>query len=544
MNLSEIISFDKSSLKHTETKVTESTSPVVISSPSKKLGHEEELEILEYFDNPEIFRQSCIELAHMIRDATSVVVYTGAGISTSAKIPDYRGPDGVWTNRDRGTRMDRSKYTTIEHAIPTLAHMAIAELVNRDLVRLVVSTNVDGLHMRSGLTKEHLSELHGNCYLEVCDTCSKEYLRPYDVMKTADSETRSVHRHFSGRYCEVEGCNGLLLDSIIHFGESLPVDELERSFDVSSDSDLAIVLGTSMKVRPACEIPSRIYQKSNGKMVLCNLQKTPFDRHAELIVRGYIDDIFKIVMEELDIEIPMTTPEGYDIPEYVDDIEERHTRKIAETEEKERSIKQKMQKGRGKTGVIDLFRKMKGSNSIANREGETSVLEGFQKRELIEISNCHNCIFHIEDQTTKVIITDCDGCEITINDRIMTSVVELIGCNNITITLNVPALTLTVDRCNTVDVIYGQDQFFRMIVFNQVEELNLTIENQVIAIPDISTLEKNIDITQDQFIVRYVDDEVLTEKIYREEGGYLTTRREIEANKCQAQINASQAHRR
>jgi len=260
----------------------------------------------------------------MIKDSKYVVVYTGAGISTSAKIPDYRGPKGVWTLRDKGLRVNKDEYVEIEHAIPTLSHMSIAELEKHGLVKFVVSTNIDGLHLRSGLPVEKLSELHGNTYLEVCQTCKEEYLRPYDCMKFQNNDTRKVNVHFNGKYCEKEGCNGQLFDSIIHFGENLPEKELTEAEVHSNRGDLAIILGTSMKVPPASLLPRSIYDKEGGKMVICNLQRTQFDDFAEFTIRGYIDDIFHIVMEELGIEIPMITPEGYEVTPYIDTINERH----------------------------------------------------------------------------------------------------------------------------------------------------------------------------------------------------------------------------
>jgi len=296
-------------------------------STQTNLGHDTPQQIMEHFDDPDEFRNKCRELANLISHAKYVVVYTGAGISTSARIPDYRGPKGLWTLKDKGLRINRDEYVEIEHAIPTLSHMAIAELERRGSVKHVISTNIDGLHLRSGLPIERLSELHGNTYLEVCQKCKESYLRPYDCMKFQDNETRKVNVHFNGKYCEREGCGGQLFDSIIHFGENLPQKELTEAEIQSNRGDLAIVLGTSMKVPPSCYLPRSIYDKEGGKMVICNLQKTQFDDFSVFNIRGHIDDIFHIVMEELGIEIPMVTPEGYEVTPYEDKINEKHQRR-------------------------------------------------------------------------------------------------------------------------------------------------------------------------------------------------------------------------
>lgn len=172
--LAQIQNFNKKNLKDVETRVTTTTVVERKSSSFRwHFGHDDEEETIEWFDDPKLFRQHCKELAHKIKSAKNIVVYTGAGISTSASVcalpaklttqlPDYRGSDGMWTHRDAGTNQDKSKYVaTISSALPTLAHMAISELCSRGIVKSVVSTNVDGLHMRSGVPSEILSELHG-----------------------------------------------------------------------------------------------------------------------------------------------------------------------------------------------------------------------------------------------------------------------------------------------------------------------------------------------------------------------------------------------
>ena len=97
-----------------------------------------------------------------------------------------------------------------------------------------------------------------------------------------------------------------IVDNIINFGEALPELEFSKATTHAQEGDLALVLGTSMKVSPACNLPDKIWKKSNGKMVIVNLQKTPYDRYAKLRIFGETDVVLRMLMDEL----------GYTIPEY------------------------------------------------------------------------------------------------------------------------------------------------------------------------------------------------------------------------------------
>ena len=248
-----------------------------------------ENEMKEFFDTEEKVKTVVEQLAKLIKQSKHVVVYTGAGLSTPAGIPDFRGPNGVWTLEAQGKEVDFLE----NFKLPTFSHMAIKKLIDEDLVKFIVSQNVDGLHLKSGIPIEKIAELHGNLNKEYCKTCHKVYYRGFDTCEDTDD-------HITSRKC-IE-CNVRLYDTIIDFGECLSEDELARAQENSIKCDLAIVLGSSLRVPPAAKLP--VLKKKEGKLVICNLQKTPLDNKADLLVHTKIDYLMNLLMSRLGLEVP------------------------------------------------------------------------------------------------------------------------------------------------------------------------------------------------------------------------------------------------
>ncbi|KAK1542299.1 NAD-dependent deacetylase sirtuin-7 [Colletotrichum paranaense] len=268
------------------------------------------------------------QLVDLIKKSKHFIAFTGAGISTSAGIPDFRGPEGAWTLRAQG-RQRTGKTTDTLQAIPTKTHMALVELQDRGILKYLVSQNCDGLHRKSGILPEKISELHGNSNREYCKDCGKEYLRgivpPFHhqtLIITADTNEeqpdfravatyeKSIRDHRTGRKCPL--CNGTLLDTIINFGEYLPAQPLALARSNARKADLCLALGSSLTVPPACTIPETVGKKkrtktypNGGTLVICNLQSTPLDDLSEeLRVWATTDDLMDRVMEKLEIPIP------------------------------------------------------------------------------------------------------------------------------------------------------------------------------------------------------------------------------------------------
>lgn len=226
-------------------------------------------------------------------------MFTGAGVSTSTGIPDFRGPQGVWTLRAQNKAMPTSARTTTGiQAIPSPTHMAIVKLMDQGIVKYLISQNTDGLHRKSLVPLDRLAELHGNTMLEVCNQCHKSYLRDFRV-RTA----RDVHDHRTGRLCENGACRGALFDTIINFGENLSERELRHGFEQAKLADLCIALGSSLTVTPAADMPHRVAQRGK-RLVIVNLQKTPLDEEASLVIHARTDEVMRGLMERMNLTIP------------------------------------------------------------------------------------------------------------------------------------------------------------------------------------------------------------------------------------------------
>mmetsp|Transcript_25737 Transcript_25737/g.69860 ORF Transcript_25737/g.69860 Transcript_25737/m.69860 type:complete len:772 (+) Transcript_25737:32-2347(+) len=246
-----------------------------------------------------------------IQGSQEVFIFTGAGISTSMGIPDFRGPNGIWTARKKKQPISALR-TPFEYSRPSFTHMAIAALVAAGKVKCVCSQNVDCLHLRSGISRSLLAELHGNCFAERCEACKREYTRDFQV--------ETVNFQPTGRLCVAPECGSKdakadcrppsLLDNVLDWDSALPDDELDAAIDAAKRSELTLVLGSSLQISPANEIPTLTPQtkrgkgKEKGKMVIVNLQKTPKDRSAHMLVRARVDPVFSRIMLQLGLSVP------------------------------------------------------------------------------------------------------------------------------------------------------------------------------------------------------------------------------------------------
>jgi NAD-dependent deacetylase len=237
------------------------------------------------------------EIASWIRDASRVVVLTGAGISTESGIPDFRGPQGVWTRNPEAEKMATIQYymsdpdirkrawrTRIDHeawsAEPNAGHVALAELERKGKVHTLVTQNVDGLHLAAGSSSDRIVEIHGTMRDVMCMSCGER----------APME-RALERVRAGEDdppCRT--CGGILKSATISFGQNLVADDLERSYQAAAGSDLFLAIGTSLVVYPVADLP-RVALEAGARVVIVNAEETPYDRAASAVLRDKIGDV-------------------------------------------------------------------------------------------------------------------------------------------------------------------------------------------------------------------------------------------------------------
>jgi NAD-dependent deacetylase len=237
------------------------------------------------------------DLTRFLRSAERILVFTGAGVSTGSGIPDFRGPNGVWTRRRPVYYQDfmTSETARIEHwdykleawpafraARANAVHHAIVKLENANKVQAVVTQNIDGLHALAGSYAEHLIELHGTNLAVECQSCGWR--------GDPEPSFEEFRAHHKPPLCE---CGGFLKPATISFGQQLDPSTLRRAIEAALVSDLVIALGSTLSVYPAASIP---LQAANRGIPYIIINRGPTDHDDQpsvsLRLEGEVAEIF------------------------------------------------------------------------------------------------------------------------------------------------------------------------------------------------------------------------------------------------------------
>ncbi len=232
-----------------------------------------------------------------LADARCIVVLTGAGISTESGIPDFRGPNGLWTKDP-----EAEKLATLEHylndpdvrrrawrnriaspvwsAEPNRGHRALAALDRTERLHAVITQNVDGLHQRAGVAAERVHEVHGTMWRTACWECGDE--RP--MAETLDR----VRAGEDDPACLV--CGGIVKSATISFGQALVPEVIAAALGAAERADVLLAVGSSLQVYPAANAVPRA-KAAGARVVIVNLEPTRQDALADVVLRGSIGDL-------------------------------------------------------------------------------------------------------------------------------------------------------------------------------------------------------------------------------------------------------------
>jgi NAD-dependent protein deacetylase/lipoamidase len=234
------------------------------------------------------------EVAAWLRAADHVTALTGAGISTDSGIPDYRGPNGLWTKNPGAERLStldeymrheevriRAWQARAAHPVwnaqPNAGHRALAELERLGGLNTLVTQNIDGLHQLAGSSPEMLIEIHGTMREVVCMACEERAPMRRALERVAAGEQDPPCRT----------CGGILKSATISFGQSLVARDVNRAAAAAVSSDVFLAIGTSLTVNPVAVLP-RLALDVGAKLVIINAQPTPYDEVADVVVRDAI----------------------------------------------------------------------------------------------------------------------------------------------------------------------------------------------------------------------------------------------------------------
>lgn len=245
------------------------------------------------------------QIIEIIKNSKYLVIFTGAGISTESGLPDYRGPEGVWTLRAKGLKpkLPDKPYSAIN---PNVGHYVLVHLYKYGFLKFLISQNVDNLHLKSGIPENIIAELHGNSNKVKCLTCDNRFTK--NEVRWNDSIHGTGYRTQKPleNQPKCTSCSGRLISSIVNFNDPMPEKEMVEAEINSKRADVMIVIGSTLSVFPAANFP--IIAKNNGAiLIIINMGPTELDHLADICITGksgeVLSEILKRLEQQLGLEI-------------------------------------------------------------------------------------------------------------------------------------------------------------------------------------------------------------------------------------------------
>ena len=249
-----------------------------------------------------IEKKKILQAAELLANSKSAIALTGAGISTESGIPDFRGDEGIWKkfpieiygtlesllkNPAKFWEMAKKIAPNIFKAKPNLGHYALAELENLDILKAVITQNIDELHQKAGSVIVY--EIHGSINRFSCLGCRASYTKEQIYRKLKREKKK-------GPSCDF--CAAPLKPSVVLFGEALPPFEKYQSQALAQKADVMLIAGSSLSVAPVCDLP--LYTlREKGKLIIVNDQPTDLDEKAEVVIHHKIGRVLPLIVEEV-----------------------------------------------------------------------------------------------------------------------------------------------------------------------------------------------------------------------------------------------------
>ena len=235
------------------------------------------------------------KIIELIKTSKKTIVLTGAGISTESGLPDFRSKDGFWTKNkpiqfqdylddEEKQRLSWSRnielHKILKEINPNIGHAFVEKVINFNEENLLITQNIDGLHQRSGIQEDKIIEIHGNAIEAKCLNCEKKakIIHFHEAIKKNNPLPKCLN------------CNGVVKVATISFGQPMNENDMLKATKISSECELMIVMGSSLSVMPAGQIPNLAIQ-SGAKLVILNREETIYDAMADIVINDELKNI-------------------------------------------------------------------------------------------------------------------------------------------------------------------------------------------------------------------------------------------------------------
>ena len=243
------------------------------------------------------------EIIRLIKASERTVILTGAGISTESGLPDFRSNDGFWTKNkpiqfnefllsEEKQRLSWERnielHSLLKNIKPNIGHAFVEKIIRLQKKNFLITQNIDGLHQKSGISKNKIIEIHGSAIEAACLECEakQNILDFHDAIKSKIPLPK----------CSV--CGGIVKVATISFGQPMNEIDMMHASKIVKESDLMIVMGSSLKVLPAGKLPNLAMQ-SGSKLIILNREKTRYDSSADIVINDELQNICSKLIEGL-----------------------------------------------------------------------------------------------------------------------------------------------------------------------------------------------------------------------------------------------------